>query len=342
MKELTQATIGMRNSLGRVAFILSVFVLVTSMMDLFVNRLLFRSGPEMFAHIEIPELPAVAAIGAISLTFEQMILYVILGSVAVMLVRQSETLPRYLGLLLVPQIFSAALLYLSLPLAVTWGLSMILVLATAAQVVGLISFRSSKMGDASRGRRIAEVLFLGMLGLSFLFPIYYRVSELIDSIGLASVPFAMDAYSAAVYSIIGVSVAAFAYALATPAANFKMTAFTFLKVAIIPSLLVFPMLYGLMESFFMTQLFGLVIAMSTDIILSFNMVRVIFLASWFLLTAVSLLWWKGRKSGDWFLFQQGIGLILILSTTFLFNYPNYLLLGTTGALLVCYPLTKKA
>jgi hypothetical protein len=341
MKELTQSTTGVRESLGRVTFILSVLVLFTSMLDLFVNRLLFRSGPEMFAHIQIPGLADVSAIGAISFNFEQMILYVILSSAAVILVRQSEAFPRYLGLVLVPQMISAGLLYLSLPLEVVWALSMVLVLTTGVEVFGLIAFRSSKPGAVKGSRRVAEMLFLGMLGLSFLFPIYYRLSTLIGSIGLASIPFAMDAYSAAIFAIMGVSVAAFAYSLATPAPNFKMTIFTFVKVAIIPALLVFPMLYGLMESFFMTQLFGLVIAMSTDITLSFNMVRAIFLASFFLLTSVSLLIWKGRKSGDWFLLQQGMGLILILSTTFLFTYPNYLLLGTTGALLICYPLTKK-
>ena len=80
--------------------------------------------------------------------------------------------------------------------------------------------------------------------------------------------------------------------------------------------------------------------MTTDIVLSFDMVRAVVFFWCFLLTAVVLLFLKGRRSGDSFLLQQGIGLVMILSTTFLFNYPNYFLLGTAGVLLLSYPLRR--
>ncbi|HEX4922112.1 MAG TPA: hypothetical protein VFV92_15410, partial [Candidatus Bathyarchaeia archaeon] len=36
--------------------------------------------------------------------------------------------------------------------------------------------------------------------------------------------------------------------------------------------------------------------------------------------------------------QEGIGLLLIMSTTFLFSYPYYLMLGVVGVLFLSHPL----
>jgi hypothetical protein len=80
--------------------------------------------------------------------------------------------------------------------------------------------------------------------------------------------------------------------------------------------------------------------MSTDILLDYQMVGLVVLASWFLLMGVSLLLLKGYRLRDGFLAQQGVGLIMILSASFLFNYPNYLLLTTTGVLLLAVPMLR--
>jgi len=111
---------------------------------------------------------------------------------------------------------------------------------------------------------------------------------------------------------------------------------------LVPSIAVLPVLFGLMESYMMTQIINMVIAMSTDILLDFQMVWLIVTASWFLLMGVSLLLLKGYRMRDHFLAQQGVGLIMILSASFLFNYPNYLLLTTTGVLLLAVPMIKRA
>lgn len=76
-------TINARDSLGRVAFALSFLVLVTSLVDLFVNRLLFRAGPSVLSAIQVPGVYYMAVVGAISFNFEQLVLYVILGCAAV-------------------------------------------------------------------------------------------------------------------------------------------------------------------------------------------------------------------------------------------------------------------
>ena len=328
-------------SLGRLAFILSVTVAFTSLMDLFINRLLFRAGPEVLAHMEIPGLSELAVIGRISFTFEQMVLYVILCSAAILLASEGEVLPRCLGLLIVPQLVCAALLYFSIPLELAWGVSMLLVLVTGTEVLGLLFMRA--LGKESlTGKQLAvQRAFLLTLALCFVFPIYYRVSLLLGAINAAALPFEVDAYEAGVFMIMLAAVAALAYALVAPSPGFKMSVWSYAKAAVLPTLLVAPILYGLMGSYFMVQIFSLVIAMSTDITLSFELVRVIVFFWWVLLVAIVLLLLKGRASRGRFLFQQGFGLILILSTTFLFNYPNYLLLGTTGVLLVTYPLRSK-
>ena len=325
-------------SLSRLAFILSVIVAFTSLMDLFINRLLFRAGPEVLAHMEIPGLSELAVIGRISFTFEQMVLYVILGSAAILLASEGEVLPRCLGLLIVPQLVCAALLYFSIPLGLAWGVSMLLVLVTGIEVLGLLLMRALRKESLTGKQLAVQRAFLLTLALCFIFPIYYRVSLLLGAINAAALPFEVGAYDAGVFMIMLAAVAALAYALVAPSPGFKMSVWNFAKAAVLPTLLVGPILYGLMESYFMVQIFSLVIAMSTDITLSFELVRAIVFFWWVLLVAIVLLLLKGRASRDRFLLQQGIGLILILSTTFLFNYPNYLLLGTTGVLLVAYPL----
>ena len=136
------------------------------------------------------------------------------------------------------------------------------------------------------------------------------------------------------------SIASLAYALTVRSPGYTMGWKSFVKAALIPTLIVGPIFIGLMTSFDMTQIFSMVIAMSTDILLSFQLVRAITVGWWFVMLAVFVLWFKARGSHHAFLFQQGIGLVFILSTTFLFNYPIYLLLGTAGVLLLSFPLRK--
>ena len=131
--------------------------------------------------------------------------------------------------------------------------------------------------------------------------------------------------------------AAFVYSVVVPSGAYKTSVKTVVKAAIIPTLVVGPILYGLLSSFFITQIFSLVIAMSTDFALSIYFVQVMAGVWWFLLTAVMLLLLKGRGSSDRTLVLEGIGLLLLMSTTFLFNYPYYIMLGLMGAILVTHP-----
>ncbi len=338
---MAAASANWRESLGRISFLLSAFVVATSMLDLFVNRLLFRAGPEVLKEVNFPGISDVATIGRISFTFEQFVLYVILGFAAVIMLRESGALARNLGFLLVPQLVSAALLYGPVSGALNWDLSMLLVLLTGAEVFGLIALRARAGTGLSGKALVGERFFQMALVLGFLLPLYYRFSVLLVGLNLPNLPFVMEAYVAGLYMIVLASVAAFIYAVTTASPGYKMGVKRFAMAVLIPTLLVVPMFIGLMESFEMTQIFSMVIAMSTDILLDFQLVRVVTIGWWFVMAAIFVLWFKGRGSHDWFLFQQGIGLTFILSTTFLFNYPNYLLLATAGVLLLSYPLVKR-
>ena len=331
-----------KESLGRIAFALSFLVLVTSLLDLFVNRLLFRSGPSVLQAIQVPGLYYIAVIGTISFNFEQLVLYVILGCAAVVLVRGTNILPRSLGLLLLPQLASAALLYLPLSLDVAWSVSAILIFSTAVLVFGLIAYRLSQGADLNRKQRSVERVFFLALGVSYFFPLYYRVSSLLGSVSIAQLPFQIDAYTTGLYMVMATAVLAFGYALTASHGGLKLSRRMLAVALVVPSVLVLPVLFGLTQSYMMTQIINMVIAMSTDIILDFSMVWLIVTAAWFLLMGVALLLLKGYRFRDFFLAQQGIGLIMILSASFLFNYPNYLLLTTTGVLLLAVPLVKRS
>jgi len=336
------APFSVRHSLGRIAFALSFLVLVTSLFDLFVNRLLFRSGPSVLQAIQVPGIYYIAVVGAISFNFEQLVLYVILGCAAVVLVRGNGALPRSLGLLLVPQLASAALLYLPVSLSLAWSLTAILIFSTGAMVFGLIAFRLSHGTGLSRTQKGLERLFFLALAVSYVFPLYYRVSVLFSSVGITQLPFQIGSYTAGLYMVMATAVFAFAYALTASRGGFKISRRILAIALLVPSIAVLPVLFGLMESYMMTQIINMVIAMSTDILLDFQMVWLIVTASWFLLMGVSLLLLKGYRMRDHFLAQQGVGLIMILSASFLFNYPNYLLLTTTGVLLLAVPMIKRA
>jgi hypothetical protein len=329
------------NTLRRLAFHLAVLVLFTSLIDLFLNRLFFRAGPEVLSHIDF-DFSIFAILGRISFTLEQFALFLILASAAVVLALARERVPRLFGLLVVPQLFSAGLLYFGLPSAAEWSLSTILVGVTWAEILGLIWFRISQGPFASGTSRAASLGFLLSLAMAFSLPLYYRISIILGTVSGQALPFALEAYTAGIYLIMVASAMSFIYAIAVMGPGFRLKSWGFIISLALPTFLVAPILYGLMESFFMGQIFSLVVAMSTDITLSYEQLRLLIFFWWFLLAAVLVLLFKGRASGNAFLVQSAIGLVLILSTSFLFNYPPYLLLGTVGVLLLAYPLVGKS
>ena len=146
---------------------------------------------------------------------------------------------------------------------------------------------------------------------------------------------------AGIYSVMASMIVAFVYALQAPAPGFTLGYRNFAKAAILPTILVVPTFFEMMRSFFVTQILALVVAMSTDFVLSHTLLEALVLLWWFFLTAVLLLFLKGHYSANKALGQEAVGLVLIMSTTYLFNYPYYLMLGTVGLLLLCYPLNER-
>ncbi len=323
----------------RIVYYLSVVILATSMIDLFVNRLLFRAGPEVLTHMPFDAF-YLALIGRVSLTLEQLLLFVALASATVILLRDGRNLFRVLGALLISIVACSALLYFSLPADLLWWISTLLVFSVALIIVGLGWFRV--MGDRQlpTRKRVPITGFLTCLVLGFIFPLYYRMYLLVGAAGAASLPLPLEAYEAGIYFVMATMFGAFVHALSAPSPGFKLNSRNFAVAATLPTLLVVPMLYGVFSSFFLAQILAMVVAMSTDFVLSHDMLKAIVILSWFLLVAIFVLLIKGHYSRNKVLGQQGIGLILIMSTTFLFNYPYYLMLGTTGMLFLCYPLVS--
>ena len=163
-------------------FMMSVLVLLTSLVDLFVNRLLFRAGPEVLAHLDF-DATGLAIFGAISLNLEQLALFILVGSSAFLLIRDGRRLSRAVGLMLVIPIACSALLYAPLPDVVAWAVSAMIVLSSAVVVVGLASSRVLAAIRESGPTRFATVAFMLLLASGFLLPFYYRFSLLVGAAG---------------------------------------------------------------------------------------------------------------------------------------------------------------
>jgi hypothetical protein len=313
-------------------------VLVTSLIDLFINRLLFRAGPDVLKHVMPSNSLFFALVGRISITVEQALLFVILASVAALLIHESRQLLRFIGSSVLVLVVCSALLYVPLPSEQAWAASLLLVLIVAATLLGLAYVRIEEDRSLPAKPRLAHAAFLICVVLSFIFPLYYQTYLLAGAAGLGSLPFPLDAYLAGIFSVMGSMILVFGYALVAAAPGFALRYRDFAKAAILPTVLVVPTFYEMMRSFFVIQILSLVVAMSTDFVLSHTLLEAMVLLLWFFLTAVFILFLKGQYSNNRMPKQEAIGLILIMSMTYLFNYPYYLMLGVTGVMLLCYPL----
>jgi len=234
----------------------------------------------------------------------------------------------------------SVLLYAPLASEQAWAVSLLLVFTVAGTISGLAFLRISCDHGLLMKQRFAHAGFLVCVVFSFIFPLYYRVYQLAGAVSFGPLPLPLEAYLAGIYSVMASMIVAFAYALQAPAPGFTLGYRNFVKATILPTILVVPTFYAMLSSFFVTQILALVVAMSTDFVLSHTLIEAFVLLWWFFLTAVLLLFVKGHHSANKVLRQEAVGLVLIMSTTFLFNYPYYLMLGSAGVLLLCYPLNR--
>jgi len=324
--------------LRSITLYLSLVLLVTSMIDFFITRLVFRVGPDVLSRIADVFASYLAVLGRISLTIEQIVLFVVLAGAAILLLRSKRRLSRMLGIFFIILASCSIILYLPIAVEQAWTISTLLILVAMVTIIGLACLDFSRHHGFSGMPRLVLMLFLGGLVLSFIFPLYYRLYLLVGSVGPISLPYPLSAYLGGIFSVMVTAFMVFAYALLARSSKFTLNYRNFLKAALLPTLLIVPLLYAMMRSFFVTQILGMVVAMSTDLVLTHDLLQGLVVAWWFFLTGVLLLVIKGHYSSNKVLEQEAVGLMLIMSTTFLFNYPYYLMLGIVGLFLVSYPL----
>ncbi|MBZ5707235.1 MAG: hypothetical protein LAN63_17955 [Acidobacteriia bacterium] len=340
MPFLDNENLGSNVSLASLAYYLSIVVLATALVDLFINRLLFRAGPDVLKHVASSGAFFFGIVGRISITLEQILLFLILTLAAVLLFRHNQKLSRLLGSLFIVLVVCSALLYAPLTPELAWAASLLLVLIVAGAIAGLGCLKLRRDYEFSERQRLVHGVFLLCVILSFIFPLYYRVYLLAGAAGMGPLPLPLEAYLGGVYFVMASMIMTFLYALQVPARGFTLRYRDFAKAAILPTIIVAPTLYEMMSSFFVLQILSLVVAMSTDFVLSHTLLEALVLLYWFFLTAVLLIFLKGHYATSRMLKQEAVGLVLIMSTTFLFNYPYYLMLGTAGVFLLCYSLSR--
>jgi hypothetical protein len=326
------------DSVRALIYPVALVIMLTSLIDLFVNRLLFRGGPDVLAHLNF-DASGLAIVGRISLNFEQVAVYVIMISICALLLRTRDGIQSILGLSLIPVLFTSGLLYLPLSNTMDWAASTALILFAGISVLGLAYWRLTTSRGIKRNERIAVSALVVTISLGFIFPFYYRLYLLLGSTGVLALPLGLQAYQVGVFAVMVSMIAAFTYSAFTRSGEFRMRTRWWLVALLPPTLLVVPISYGLFRSFFMTQIFAMIIAMGTDIMLSFQLVQLIAVLWWFLLSAIMILFVKGWRSSDRRLILEAVGLVLLMSTTFLFNYPNYVILGILGVLFITHPFS---
>lgn len=325
-------------SLRSITGYLSLVLLCTSIIDFFITRLVFRAGPDVLSHMEASVF-YLAVVGRILLTIEQIVLFIVLGAAAILLLNAKRNLSRILGILFIVLVSCSAVLYIPIAAAQSWTISVLLVLIAMVIVSGLACLDVSRQRGLSGKQQLALILFLCCLVSSFIFPLYYRLYLLVGAVSPTSLPYPLSAYLGGIYSVMATAFMVFAYALLAPSPKFNLNYRNFVKAAVLPTVLVVPLLYAMMRSFFVTQILGMVVAMSTDLILAHDLLQLLVAVWWFFLTGVLLLVLKGHYSTNKVLRQEAVGLVLIMSTTFLFNYPYYLMLGIAGVFLISYSLS---
>ncbi len=305
-----------------------------------MTRILFRSGPDALNGVDAGSAFFLSVVGRINLTLEQLLLFAFMVILSLGLLWDERQSIRAIGLMLFTILVCSAALYAPLPAELAWAVSVMLI-AMVASVVPFLAYRyfSSNRHMSSR-LRLSLTIFLGSLTLSFVFPLYYRMYYLLGAVNIVSLPFPLEVYLAGVFALIATTLAAFSYAVQAPSPGFGFGPRNALKTVFLPTILVVPMLYEFLTSFFAIQIFGMVLTMSTDLAASHNVIEGLIAAFWFLLAAILILVFKGRHSNDRMQVQQAMGLVLLMSTTMLFNYPYYMMLGIAGVILICIPLSE--
>lgn len=196
---------------------------------------------------------------------------------------------------------------------------------------------------ASSPRKQGERLFFAFLTvmlLSFVLSYYYRFSTIVTSNYLAQPPFYMESWWLAQMMLILGPFALMAYSLEVPCKGFRLTPSILLKTLLIPSMLLVPIITGMLLIPRMRQYVAMYLAEILG--LTFSRTEAVFyiVSLWFYLAAVLILWQKGRIQRDEAHLQDSLALSILFFGGLIFQFTYYSLIPVIGAMLLSHPFSR--
>jgi len=189
-----------------------------------------------------------------------------------------------------------------------------------------------------KSRRFVSYIAFSVLLLSYVFAYYNQIAVTLASHFLVVAPFYVEAFQLAQYLLLIAFFFIFIYSVSIPCKNFKMNLRIFSKTALIPTLILGPLLLATIFYFRVTQY----LAMLMVEILGFAFSRVetafFMLSVWFLFTGTLILREKSRLSKVGYLSRESMALAIIFLGGFIFGFVYYFLIGVIGALLLSLPI----
>jgi len=281
-----------------------------------------------------------ATVGVVVATFANLLEYVVLVLLALQLYRKrGSPVAKIISIM----VFIVAFLALTISYVTFLGapsppeLSLMFFFVSLFIIVFAISQRmySEKLVNS---RRLIPYIAFSVLLLSYVFAYYNQIAVKLASHYLVVAPFYLEAFQMAQYLLLTAFFFVFIYSISVPCENFKMNLRIFSKTALIPTLILGPLLLATIFYFRVTQY----LAMLMVEILGFAFSRVeigfFILSVWFLFTGILILREKSRLSKARYLSRESIALAIFFLGGFIFGFVYYFLIGVIGALLLSLPI----
>jgi len=283
-----------------------------------------------------------ATVGIVVATFANLLEFVILISVAyISYTAKRSFLTKLTSATIFLAIFlAAAILYLTFNGASPPPEISLFFKIASLLIIALAIFQRMNSTNFERGPRFLSYVTFFTLLLSYVLAYYYQIAVTLSSNYLLVAPFYVEAFQIGEYLLLVTFFFFFVYSLSVPCKNFKMNRRTFSKTALIPTLIIGPLLLGTIFYFRLTQYLAMLMVEILGFV--FSRVEVIFfiLSVWFLFTGILVLKEKSRLSEASYLSRESMAFATMFLGGFIFGFVYYFFIGVVGALLLSVPLKR--